>query len=67
MNRSNLTNYAQKQRSSYIDIIQSMLSQNYSIDYVAELMSDHGSQKHHGIAYWRGKILTMIENGEVVA
>lgn len=56
-----------------LEIAQSMLSKNLSIDHVAELMSEHSiseamsGNKHNCVQYWIKQIQFAIKHGELKA
>ena len=55
-----------KQAQSNIEMIQSMLYKNHSIEEISHVMSEH-SNNTHGWHYWHERVLNLIEDGELVA
>ena len=51
-----------KESRDNMAIIQGLLMQNYSIDYVAELMCEH-KNRTEGFNYWQRRILMLIKKG----
>ena len=58
-----MTNLLHKKESrDNLASIQGLLMQNYSIDYVAELMCEH-KNRTEGFNYWQRRILKLIGMG----
>lgn len=58
---------ASKVRKSNIEIIQNLLSQNYSVEQIAMLMVEDKSRISNHYFYWQKRIIELIESGEVTA
>ena len=58
---------ASKVSQDNLTIIQGLLKQNYSIDYIAELMAFERDDTEVGFRYWKRRIIILIEKGLLIA